>query len=205
MAIQLQAIRAKRGIKLPQITPSLTGSENDRGTNFIDMWQTSTKPSSSTSWYSPDMYWDDSFASVNSKTISFNYSTPTATQKSSTTTPTVTKSSPLKTIPTTGSAYKSNITKNGGTTINKDTGTDLLDFGDVNANGNKYKWVGYDIPTLWKNIDITKVPELWAIGQEFDRFGKQAELMERQSPWFLNKRNDAYLAELARKNPDFNT
>lgn len=117
-------------------------------------------------------------------------------------TTTISKSSPYNNA---WAWYKSNVSKNWWITVKKDLWYDLTDFGDVNTLGNKYKWQGYSIPTFWENIDFTKVPQLWEAGQWFDRFGKQAELMEAQTPWFLNKRNDAYLAELARTNPDFNT
>lgn len=153
---------------------------------------------------SPDWFYDnmESLQNADTNTAIFTWGRASA-KSTNTVSPTIsTKSSPYNNA---WAWYKSNVSKNWWITVKKDLWYDLTDFGDVNTIGNKYKWQGYKIPTFWENIDFTKVPQLWEAGQEFDRFGKQAELMEAQTPWFLNKRNDAYLAELARTNPDFNT
>lgn len=80
----------------------------------------------------------------------------------------------------------------------------LSNFGDTNKQGTKYTWPWYATATMATGKDFTKVAQIAAPGQSFDRFGKSAEQMNMKTPGFIDQRNDAYITELARANPTFN-
>lgn len=80
----------------------------------------------------------------------------------------------------------------------------LSNFGDVNKQGTKYTGPWYATATMATGKDFTKVAQLAAPGQSFDRFGKSAEQMNMKTPGFIDQRNDTYITELARANPTFN-
>lgn len=76
-------------------------------------------------------------------------------------------------------------------------------FWDVNQKTIKpvNTWTGVNLSN-WVNVpDVSKV-DVPKPSQNYDVFGKEAQILEQQTPWFLNKRNDAYAMDILKNNPN---
>jgi hypothetical protein len=66
-----------------------------------------------------------------------------------------------------------------------------------------FSWLGVWLSWGKSVQDLSWFWGLNEAGQSFDKFGKSAEAMEASTPWFLAKRNDSYVLELAKRDNNF--
>lgn len=84
------------------------------------------------------------------------------------------------------------------------TTTNNLWYGDVNSSNRKqYTWLGIWLSGGKSVSDLSNFGGIGKAWQSYDRFGRAAEIMEAKNPWFLAKRNDSYIMELASKDKNF--
>lgn len=136
-------------------------------------WSSASKIYKSNTWGSGTSGWSYS---------SSWYKAPTTTATNKTvSTPTPTYTAPKTTAPTTSSYWDVRV---------------------WDAGRNQYTWTGVWLSGGASMGDVSKFSGLGWI-QNFDKFGKSAELAEQSTPWFLAKRNDAYAMDILKNNADF--